>query len=204
MSSKVFNQFYRQIFADLKVDEKESQKIKKKLLETNPPPDKLVWLRASAFRIGSEFLSENKSRNVNLLKCINAIIHAIETTCMIPTVEDNGNYFDTQKAEELYRAVLQDVSVNRDENNDLKSFFKTTNTPPKNRLTWARATMFRIGSEYLSDNRAKNVALLKSINILVHAFETSCLRLVYIFQIIFFEIYQNCIDASNILYPALH
>ena len=74
--------FYRQIFADLTLDLEEAKQLKDFLTATNPPPDKNVWLRATAFRIGCEFLSDDKDRNVQLLRTINAIVHAIETARM--------------------------------------------------------------------------------------------------------------------------
>lgn len=75
-------QFYRKTFADLTVDREEAQELKDFLTKTNPPPDKNVWLRATAFRIGCEFLSDNKDNNVALLRAINAIVHSIETARM--------------------------------------------------------------------------------------------------------------------------
>jgi poly(U)-specific endoribonuclease len=81
MDAKV-ETFYRQIFADLVVDQEESQELVDFFIKANPPPDKLVWLRATAFRLGCEFLSDDKDRNVSLLRAINAIIHSLEKTCM--------------------------------------------------------------------------------------------------------------------------
>jgi hypothetical protein len=83
MSSKAFEAFYREIFADLTVSREESAEIKQKFVNSNPPPDKLVWLRSSAFRIGSEFLSDDESSNISLLKSINSIVHSLEFTCMM-------------------------------------------------------------------------------------------------------------------------
>jgi poly(U)-specific endoribonuclease len=75
--------FYRQIFADLVVSPEESQQLVDFFSKANPPPDKLVWLRATAFRLGCEFLSDDQDRNVALLRAINAIVHALEQTCMM-------------------------------------------------------------------------------------------------------------------------
>lgn len=83
MSDVVFESLYREILADLSIDRDESQEIMEKFKELNPPPDKLVWLRAAAFRVGSEFLTEDKDSNIALLRSINAIVHILEKTCMV-------------------------------------------------------------------------------------------------------------------------
>ena len=82
MDAKV-EEFYSSIFADLSVDREESQELVEYFDSLNPPPDKLVWLRASAFRIGSQFLSDDQGQNEALLKCINVIVHFLEKTCMV-------------------------------------------------------------------------------------------------------------------------
>jgi poly(U)-specific endoribonuclease len=83
MDAKV-ETFYRQILTDSVIDQEENQDLIDFFSDANPPPDKLVWLRSSAFRIGSELLSEDdKDRNVAILRAINAIIHALEKTCMV-------------------------------------------------------------------------------------------------------------------------
>ena len=82
MSSKLFEQLYRDIFADLSVSKEESAEITQKFTDANPPPDKLIWLRSTAFRIGSEFLTDDRSSNTSLLRSINAIVHSLELTCM--------------------------------------------------------------------------------------------------------------------------
>lgn len=81
MDAKI-ESFYRSIYGDLTLDHSEAKALTDWLSATNPPPDKLVWLRATAFRIGCEFLSDNNDNNVSLLRTINAIVHSIETTRM--------------------------------------------------------------------------------------------------------------------------
>lgn len=75
--------FYRNVLTDLKVDQEESQELVDYFSKLNPPPDKLVWLRATAFRLGCDFLSEDQDQNVALLRAINAIVHSLESTCML-------------------------------------------------------------------------------------------------------------------------
>lgn len=81
MNAKV-EAFYRTIFADLTVDREEAAELVEFFTEANPPPDKNVWLRATAFRIGCEFLTDDKDTNTALLRAINAIVHAVETSRM--------------------------------------------------------------------------------------------------------------------------
>ena len=74
--------FYRSIFADLTLDREESAELVEFFEESNPPPDTLVWLRATAFRLACERLGEDNDQNVALLRCVNAMVHALEQTCM--------------------------------------------------------------------------------------------------------------------------
>jgi poly(U)-specific endoribonuclease len=74
--------FYRNIFSDLNVDREEAAELTTFLQGLNPPPDKVVWLRANAFKIGCEFLSDDREKNVALLRTVNFVVHAIENTCM--------------------------------------------------------------------------------------------------------------------------
>ena len=83
MSDYVFESYYRSVLSDLTIDREESNELKSKFEEANPPPDKLVWLRAAAFRIGCEFLTDDRAKNVSLLRSINAIVYALEITCMV-------------------------------------------------------------------------------------------------------------------------
>lgn len=83
--------------------------------------------------------------------------------------------FDTDKLEEFYRNLFSDLSVDSEENEALLAFFDE-NPPPNDDLVTVRATVFRIGGEFLSDDNASNISLLKCINVVVNAFETSCLK----------------------------
>jgi hypothetical protein len=75
-------ELYRQVFSDLSIDSEENDTLKSFLEENKPPLDQLLWTRSSAFRVGSEFLSDDSTSNTSLFRCINAIVHAIEMTCM--------------------------------------------------------------------------------------------------------------------------
>jgi poly(U)-specific endoribonuclease len=81
MDAKV-EQFYRSIYGDLTVDQEETSKLEDFFAKLNPPPDKLVWLRSTAFKIGCECLSDDHDKNVALLRAVNVIVHSLEQTCM--------------------------------------------------------------------------------------------------------------------------
>ena len=72
--------------------------------------------------------------------------------------------------------MYQDLSVDTEENDDLKEFF-TNHIPPKSSLIQMRANAFKVAVPFLSDDghRDKNVAILRCINIVLHNFETTCL-----------------------------
>lgn len=80
--------FYRNIFSKHATAVSENalrHELIEYFTELNPPPDKLVWLRATAFRIGTEYLTtpDNKDANSFLLHTISVIVDALEHTCMV-------------------------------------------------------------------------------------------------------------------------
>ena len=80
--AKEATRYYREIFLDHKLVEEENETLIIFFRKLNPPPDIIIKIRALAFRVASEFLSDDHSINVSNLRCINAIVHAIETTCL--------------------------------------------------------------------------------------------------------------------------
>ena len=168
-------QFYRNIFSDLKVDREEASELTEFLEGLNPPPDKLLWLRSTAFKVGCEFLSEDRDANVSLLRTINFIVHAIEQTCMQPKPLENTVALDEEAVTTFYKGIFDDLSIDQEENASLFAFFKETNTPGPSDLVTTRALAFKVGCDYLSDDKDTNVKLLRCINCIVHAFELSCL-----------------------------
>lgn len=173
MDAKV-EALYRSTFTDLTVDSEESQELIEFFSNLNPPPDKLVWLRATAFRLGCECLSEDREKNVALLRAINAVVHCLEKTCMLPKNAEGNSEYDGEKVEEFYKGLFGDLSIDREENAELISFFQD-NIPPAGSLVSLRATAFKAACEFLTDERETNVALLRCINVAVHGFETTCL-----------------------------
>ena len=91
-----------------------------------------------------------------------------------PKDAEGDSNFDEAKVEELFREKFSDLTIDKEEGLELVEFFKE-HTPPKSKLGWTRACAFRIGSELLSDDKSKNISLLRCINYVIHALETNCL-----------------------------
>lgn len=70
---------YRQVYADCAIDRAEASELTTWFAQLNPPPDKLTWLRSTAFRIACDSLGHDDE---SLLRTVNYIAHAIEQTCM--------------------------------------------------------------------------------------------------------------------------
>lgn len=166
---------YREIFTDLVVSPEESAELVEYFQSLNPPPDKLVWLRATAFRLGCEYLSDDQEKNVALLRAINAIVHSLEFTCMLPKSEEGNSEFDAEKVEEFYKTLFDDSGVDSEENEELMAFF-AENIPPKESLISLRALAFKSAVGFLKeDDKQSNISVLRCINVIVHCFEFSCL-----------------------------
>ena len=139
-------------------------------------------MRATAFRVASEFLTDNRESNLSLLKTINYIVHAIETNCLQPKNSEGGTSVDSDLVSEFYRGLFEDLSVDHEESQELKDFF-TTNLPDPSTLAKVRFLAFKVGSEYLpsgddgeDDSKDRGLKLLRCINSIVHAFEMTCLQ----------------------------
>lgn len=91
-----------------------------------------------------------------------------------PKNADGNSEFDGDAAEEFYKGLFSDLSVDSEENADLVAFFEE-NTPPAAGLVSLRAFAFKAAAEFLSDDKDTNISLLRCINIAVHAFENTCL-----------------------------
>lgn len=209
MADAVIEELYCSTFADRLITPEENAELISTLQDlqsipdgsSTPPaltPDKLVWLRAAAFRIACKYLVEDggaddpRGENVKLLKAVNAVVHALETTCLLPSLEEEGGEeFSKEGVEALYCSLYETEDedgdgdedgpvISREEANALRDFLTDEATrPPLSMLIWLRSTAFRLGSQYLDEenDRAKNVALMKSINVIVHIIETTCMKL---------------------------
>uniref|UniRef100_A0A0K6SAD4 EndoU domain-containing protein n=2 Tax=Chromera velia CCMP2878 TaxID=1169474 RepID=A0A0K6SAD4_9ALVE len=167
--------FYRQIYADRNVSPEEAGALVEYFTALNPPPDKLVWLRLTAFRLGCEFLSDegDHDQNVAILRAITALIHSLETTCMVPKVPEGKAEYDAEKTEAFFKDVFSDLSVDHEEKAGLQAFFQA-NIPPQDSLVTMRNAAFKSAVDSLSADREANVALLRCINVVVHNFEMAC------------------------------
>jgi hypothetical protein len=179
MDTQVEN-FYRKILTDLTVSEEDATELVEFFSSVNPPPDKLVWLRATAFKIGCEFLSDddNKDHDVALLRAINVIVHCLEKTCMVPKLPDGNSEYDAEKVEGFLSTLYEDTAVDQEENQTLLDFFKE-NIPPTDSLVTMRAAAFKVGCDALKEgDKDANVDLLRCINVVVHNFELTCFKYV--------------------------
>ena len=119
-------------------------------------------------------------------------MHALETTCLLPSLDndDVGNNFSQDAIEELLSSIYRSKDDNGDDENDepivkkteaaaLRKFLTNKSTrPPLSELVWLRTTAFRLAAQYLDEDgrKAKNAALLKSIHVIVHIIETTCMK----------------------------
>lgn len=198
--------FYRRVFhGDLQMDGEEAAELKQFLSNLNPPPDKILWMRATAFRIASEFLtapntgdesSSSADRFKLLLKTVNCIVHAIETNCLEPkppTTTDGEDEDDSEWmtiVSEFYRAWFQEyLSMDKDNDEDgdnkngqekLQDFFKSNWPKTVSSLTKIRFLAFKVANEYsittTSTEDKQYLQLLKGLNAVVHALEITCFR----------------------------
>lgn len=169
---------YRKIFAENNpMNQKEAHELNAYFEALNPPPDKFVWLRATAFRIGTQYLSGNHDKNVSLLHKINAICNALEHVCMIPTKLEHTDLFDAAKVQPFYEDIyMNHLTIDKDENTIIFDFFKKENPPPVKDLNMVRETAFKCACEFLAEDNAANVSLFRCINVVVHDFESVCLQ----------------------------
>lgn len=165
-------EFYSEIFQDLSIDREEGSDIQDFFSELNPPPDKLVSIRAAAFRVACDFLTEDDNdTNVALLRSVNVVVRFFEHGCMQPrTSNEDAEELDMEEVDNFYRGVFSDLSIDRDESAELYEFFQSKEIPV-GQFTAICAASFRIGCEFLSEDMEENVSLLRCINYIVHVFE---------------------------------
>jgi poly(U)-specific endoribonuclease len=93
-----------------------------------------------------------------------------------PKKIEHGVPFDGEVVEDFYKNIYDGLTVDLEENADLITFFTETQPPELGALVLTRATAFKVGSDYLTDNKETNIQLLRCINVVVHTFEISCLQ----------------------------
>jgi len=175
MDSKI-EAFYNDIYSDLTVDREEAAELTDFLQKLNPPPDTLTKLRATAFKVACNYLSDEKDKNIQLLRTVNYVVHAIEQNCLEPLELAGAGPLDEEALSALYNGIYDELTVDLEESQDLYAFFKETHPPEPSALVDARAMAFKIGCDFLSDDKERNVQLLRCINVVVHALEVSCYK----------------------------
>ncbi len=91
-----------------------------------------------------------------------------------PKPLEGTDAFEDEKVDEFITGVYSDLSIDQEENSELVAFFAEHNPPPVDKLVFTRASAFRIGCDFLGDDHDQNVELLRCVNVVVHAFETTC------------------------------
>ena len=72
--------FYKSIYDDLSVTSEESAELYAFFQETAPEVGALVQTRATAFRVACDYMGDDRDRNVQLMRCVNFVVHAFEQT----------------------------------------------------------------------------------------------------------------------------
>ena len=68
-----------------------------------------------------------------------------------PKSDDGNSEYNDDEICEFYTKLYQDLSVDTEENDDLKEFF-TNHIPPKSSLIQMRANAFKVAVPFLSDD----------------------------------------------------
>ena len=176
MNQDEIESLYRAIYSDARIDRSEATEIVDyfESIGSSVPKSKLVWIRASAFRIASEYLNDDIGHNTSIFRCINYVVHGFEQTLLDIREDECENEFDKDQAEDLFRQIYSDNVVDDEENTSLFEFFKQfIGCLDFDEIVSLRASAFRIASEFLSDN---NMNLLRSINVIVHALELTLME----------------------------
>ena len=168
MDQKVLS-LYRSVYQDPGVDREEAQELYDFFSKVNPPPDKLPWLRVKAIQVACEYLDEQES--LPLLRTCNYIVHAIEQVCMQPKEMENPVDLDPDSLANFYREQLTEGP-----DKDALAEYYASNQPSVGSLVAARATIFKVASECLGDDKDENIQILRKVNMMVHAFQECCLE----------------------------
>lgn len=168
-------QFYNKIFSDLTIDSGEAAELNKLMSALNPPPDKLTKLRASAFKVASNYISDDNEKNTQLLRTINSVVQVVEQIYMEP-INDvaSAASLDEEALCVLYKDIMDGSTVDSEESKELHTYFKETNPLDTESLVMARTLAFKVGTEQLTDDKEANIQVLRCINVIVHALEMTC------------------------------
>lgn len=83
---------------------------------------------------------------------------------------------DEDAVTNFYKELFDDLSVDREESAELYAFFRETHPPAVSALTQTRALAFKVACDHLAEDKEINISLLRCVNVIVHAFEQTCLQ----------------------------
>ena len=75
--------FFKSVFSDLQTDQEENEDIFTFFKRNIPPAASLVTLRATAFKVAADLLTDDNESNVALFRCVNVVVHAFENVCLV-------------------------------------------------------------------------------------------------------------------------
>lgn len=93
-----------------------------------------------------------------------------------PKDMDDAVPMDEETVTNFYISIYDDLSIGHDENQELYDFFRDTFRPDSSALVSTRAMAFKVACDYLADDKETNIQLLRCVNVVIHAFEQSCLK----------------------------
>jgi poly(U)-specific endoribonuclease len=170
-------QFYRDIYSN-----KTAVSIRDFFTTLNPPPDTLIKIRATAFKIACQYLSsDNNDDDKNaLIDTIRTIVETIDECCY--TLKDlNDATTATSSLDEdacvtFYRSLFDGATLDTEENEQLLSFLKEA--IPVSSIRQARSLVFSTGAQCFVDNNdtnatTQNEQVLRCMNVIVHAIEAT-------------------------------
>jgi poly(U)-specific endoribonuclease len=153
------------------------QQIHDFLVTLNPPPDTLMKLRASAFKVASQYLQEtnDKVQIRSLLRQIHGIVQTIHTTFYNAVMSDRNDGTSNADSDEeirtLLNQLLDEMKLDTEENERLLSFLRSQ---PASSVRLLLSLVFIVGHEHFQSNNdsGHNEQVFRCMNVMVHAIET--------------------------------
>ena len=110
----------------------------------------------------------------NICSFFSVVVYQLDLMFFTIRPKGGGSCNDEETYLSFYKDIYDDLSIDREENQDLIDFFKD-NAPSNDYLVASRAVAFKAACNYLSDDKGENIKLLKCINVVIHGYETTCL-----------------------------
>ena len=181
-------QFYRDIYSssgsadedDIQssLPEEQVQQIHDFLVTLNPPPDTLMKLRATAFKVASQFIQQQQGTDAShvrtLLRQIHGIVQTIHST-LYNSVTSDGNDSSTNadnndEIRTFLNQLLDEMKLDVEENERLVSFLRSQ---PASSERLILALVFSVGQEHFrfNEDNSHNEQVFRCMNVMVHAIE---------------------------------